>query len=109
MHLKDIYRKCEHLTIFEQRCVNDDFVELVFLNQDLQDWFNTISTILGTPRKAENQEPNANDIKLTAHTGGIRYEQTLFEKEFHDGTVIAKFWPWKDGAHTTLRMALLTK
>lgn len=109
MRLKDIYRKCEHLTIFEQRCINDDFVELVFLNQDLPEWFDTISALLGAPRKAENKEPNANDLELTANTGGIRYEQTLFEKEFQDGIVIAKFWPWKDGDHTTLRMALLMK
>lgn len=107
MRLNDIYEKCKHLTIYDRRCVNDEFIELVFYNKDLPDWFDTMSSLLGEPRKAQNCEPSTDDLALTARTGGIRYEQTLFEKTFEGGTVIAKFWPWQDNAHTTLRVALL--
>ena len=107
MRLNEIFERCRNLNIYEQRCVSDEFVELVFYNQNLADWHNVISTILEKPRKAQDQEPNADDLKLTARTGGIRFEQTLFEKKFEEGTIIAKFWPWKDNVHTTLRMALL--
>ena len=109
MQLKDIIDKCRHLRIYENRCATDDFIELVFHNEDLSEWYGNVSGLLGEPRKAEGREPTEKDLKLTARTGGIRFEQTLFEKEFERGTVIAKFWPWKDNQHTTLRMALLLK
>lgn len=107
MRLIDIFEKCKHLTIYDQRCVSDEFIELVFFSEDLGDWFKSVSSVLGEPRKAQNREPNANDLQLTARTGGIRFEQTLFERAFEGGTIIAKFWPWQDNTHTTLRMALL--
>jgi hypothetical protein len=107
MQLIEIFKKCKDLSIYDQRCVSDDFIELVFFNKDLPDWYNIITSVLGEPRKAQNCEPNDSDLKLTARTGGIRYEQTLFEKIFEEGTIIAKFWPWQDGSHTTLRVALL--
>lgn len=107
MRLNEIFERCNHLTIYDQRCVTDEFIELVFYNKDLQDWYQSITSILGEPCKAQNCEPNANDLKLTARTGGIRFEQTLFEKTFEEGTIIAKFWPWHDDIHTTLRVALL--
>ena len=107
MQLIEIFKRCNHLTIYDQRCVSDEFIELVFYNKDLPDWYKSITSFLGEPRKAQNCEPNANDLKLTARTGGIRFEQTLFEKTFEEGTIIAKFWPWHDGTHTTLRVALL--
>ena len=107
MRLTDIFDKCNHLKTHEQRCIGDEFIEIVFYNEDGAEWFNAISAILGAPRKDKNKEPNRNDLELTSHTGGIRFEQTLFEKEYQNGTIIAKFWPWKDNIHTTLRMALL--
>jgi hypothetical protein len=107
MRLIEIFKKCNHLTIYDERSVTDEFIELVFYNKDLPDWYNCISSVLGEPRKAQNRQPNDHDLKLTARTGGIRFEQTLFEKTFEEGTIIAKFWPWQDGTHTTLRVALL--
>ena len=107
MRLNEIFKRCNHLTIYDQRCVTDEFIELVFYNEDLPEWYKNIAAVLGEPRKAKNRQPNENDLKLTARTGGIRFEQTLFEKTFEEGTIIAKFWPWQDGTHTTLRVALL--
>lgn len=107
MRLNEIFKRCNHLTIYDQRCVTDEFIELVFYNKDLPEWYKSIVAVLGEPRKAKNRQPNENDLKLTARTGGIRFEQTLFEKTFEEGTIIAKFWPWQDGTHTTLRVALL--
>ena len=59
------------------------------------------------PENMQGCLPTAGDLDLTRQTGGIRIEQTLFEKKTGDWTVIAKLWPWKDGLHTTLKMALL--
>lgn len=107
MQLAIIAKALEHLSVHEKRRATEDFVELVFFNKDLDQWYKIISLFLGTPRKVVGQEPTSEDLQLTSATGGIRVEQTLFEKRVDNGTIIAKFWPWQDNVHTTLRLALL--
>jgi hypothetical protein len=109
MELKEIIDCCSHLNVIEKRCLTDEFIEMVFLNEDINEWHRILSAFLGAPRKPKGKEPDAEDLRLTAKTGGIRIEQTLFEKEFEHTAIIAKFWPWQDKKHTTLRMALLIK
>jgi len=109
MPLNKILQNCGRLEVVEKRCVTDDFVDLVFLNKDLTSWQHILSETLGSPVKPEGQAPSMENLQVTSKTGGIRIEQTLFEKEFDEGTVIAKLWPWKDNEHTTLRMALLLR
>lgn len=107
MQLAVIVKALEHLSVYEERRVTEDFVELVFFNKDVDQWHRIISLFLGAPRKVMGQEPTSGDLELTSHTGGIRIEQTLFEKKIGDETIIAKFWPWQDNEHTTLRVARL--
>lgn len=109
MELKEITDCFGGLKIAEKRCVSDDFVELVFQSQQLDEWHHVLKAFLGDPIKPEGQEPSEKDLALTAKTGGIRLNQTLFEKEFEDSIIIAKFWPWMDNIHITLRMAKLIK
>lgn len=109
MPLATIIKQFDQLEVTEKRCITDEFVDLVFLNSELSSWYRLLSDILGAPVKPQGKKPSAKDLELTSNTGGIRVEQTLFEKDFDEGTVIAKFWPWKDNHHTTLRMALLLK
>lgn len=109
MELKEITDCFSGLKIVERRLVSEDFVELVFQSQQVDEWQRVLQAFLGEPTKPKGQEPSKKDLELTAKTGGIRLEQTLFEKEFQDGTIIAKFWPWMDNMHITLRMAKLIK
>jgi hypothetical protein len=109
MQLREIIDCCSDLKIAEKRCISEDFVELVFHNEEIEEWQRLLTAFLGEPSKPKGQEPSAKDLETTAHTGGIRLEQTLFEKEFENASIIAKFWPWKDLMHITLRMALLQK
>ena len=107
MRLRDITDCCVHLDVQEKRCDREDLYELVFFNKDLSEWTRILSAFLGPPVKPSGTVPTEKDLELTEGTGGIRTEQTLFEKQFEDAAIIAKFWPWKDGSHITLRMALL--
>ncbi|MFH0725398.1 MAG: hypothetical protein V2B19_03425 [Pseudomonadota bacterium] len=107
MTLNEIFSHLKHLEITETRTRNDEYIEVVFLNRDLDAWYKTLTTHLGLPRKAAGSEPTQSDQQVTRHTGGIWANQTLFEKSFGDVSVIAKFWPWGDEVHTTLKMALL--
>ena len=109
MTLKEIIDCCSELKIREKRCISDEFIELVFTNEQISEWQRVLTAFLGQPIKPEGQIPSNKDLALTAGTGSIRVEQTLYEKEFEEGVIIAKFWPWKDNMHTTLRMALLVK
>ncbi len=109
MQLKEITDCFGELKIHEKRCLADDFVELVFFNEEIDEWHRILAAFLGDPIKPSGQEPSSKDLELTARTGGIRANQTLYEKDMTEGTIIAKFWPWEDAVHTTLRMALLLK
>lgn len=109
IQLKEIVAYCKDLPVYEHRCSSDDFFEVVFFNSDIDQWIQLLEAFLGPSRKAAGQQPTEEDLAITADTGGIRIEQTLFEKKFENGTIIAKLWPWKDGVHTTLRMAMLNE
>ncbi len=108
MKLRDITDCCVHLDVEEKRCEREDLYELVFFDKDLTEWERILSAFLGPPIKPSGTVPTERDLELTGGTGSIRIEQTLFEKKFEHETIIAKFWPWKDGSHITLRMALLS-
>jgi hypothetical protein len=108
MILRDITDCCVHLDVHEKRCDRDDLFELVFFQKDINEWARILSAFLGEPVKPSGKSPTTKDLELTEGTGSIRIEQTLFEKRIENGTIIAKFWPWKDGRHITLRMALLS-
>lgn len=107
MTLNDIFSGLRHLEVYQTRNRSDEYVEIVFLNRDHQEWHRILTEKLGVPRKPAGAEPSVSDERITSGTGGIRANQTLFEKSFGDVTVIAKFWPWEDQVHTTLKMALL--
>jgi hypothetical protein len=107
MTLREIIDCCSELNITEKRCISEDFVELVFHTEEIEDWHRILTAFLGDPQKREGEQPTSQDLEITKNTGGIRLEQTLFEQEFENGIIIAKFWPWKDNIHITLRMALL--
>ena len=109
LQLREITDCFSSLDIVEKRCLNDEFVELVFKNEELGEWQRILSAFLGEPVKPQGAEPSASDLQVTSTTGGIRINQTLFENEFKNGIIIAKFWPWDDKNHTTLKMALLIK
>jgi len=107
MLIKEVLSRARHLEISETRVQADDYCEIVLYNRDIAAWHRILTDILGEARKHAGVAPDAEDLDLTRQTGGIRIEQTLFEKKADAFTVIAKFWPWKDGLHTTLKIASL--
>ena len=109
MTLREIIKKCATLRICEERCNTEEFYEVVFSNEDTDEWNKRFADILGHPKKPAGIQPTKDDQDLTKDYGGIWLEQTLFRRGFDDVTVIAMFWPWQDGIHITLKMALLKK
>ncbi len=107
MTLNEILVRCSKLKIHEERNINDEYYELVIYNKDIDEWQKIFNELLGEPRKPKGVAPSKDDLDLTKESGGIRINQTLYEKKFEDVIIIAKFWPWDDDVHTTLKMALL--
>jgi hypothetical protein len=107
MTLKEIIKKCGTLSIAEARRNSDTYCELVFYSKDTEEWNRIFADILGHAVKPAGKEPTEDDQYLTKDYGGTWINQTVFTRKFDDGTVIAMFWPWQDGTHTTLKMALL--
>ena len=107
MTIDEILLQTKDLGIYEHRSKNDEYCELVFYSKDLNSWYDILSSALGEPRKPSGTAPTQSDLDLTSRTGGIRINQTLFEKNFGGETIIAKIWPWDDGEHLTLKMAVL--
>ena len=108
MTLREIIEKCSTLSVHEERCITDEYGELVFYNREIDEWKKILADIFGPAIKPAGVKPTKHDLNLTNDYGGIRVDQTLFKKEFDDYTVIAMFWPWGNNTHTTLKMALLT-
>ena len=109
MSLKNILEKCKQLEIYEERSIADDYLELVFYNKDLTAWNKLISESLEAPIKPQGIEPNQEHLQLTENFGSIRQDQTLFKKQLDQGYILAMFWPWQDGVHTTFKAAFVNK
>ncbi|UCG81111.1 MAG: hypothetical protein JSV60_02160 [Desulfobacterales bacterium] len=109
MTLREIIERCSMLTVDEVRCEGDKYRELVFCGEDIDEWHRIFADVLGPAVKPAGKKPTKDHWRLTKDYGGVWAGQTLFKKEFEDGTVIAMFWPWQDGIHVTLKMALLEK
>ncbi|MBW1859412.1 MAG: hypothetical protein JRI70_04880 [Deltaproteobacteria bacterium] len=109
MTLKEIIERCSMLRVQERRHQDETYGELVFYNEEVDEWHRIFSELLGPAVKPAEMKPTKDMLQLTEDYGGIQTGQTLFMREFDDLTVIAMFWPWQDDTHTTLKIALLKK
>ena len=106
MILNDILAKFKKLDIFERRQITDEYIEVVFYNKQTDKWNRVLTDILGPAMKSAGVKPSKNVKRLAEKYGGVYDNQTLFRKNFDSDTVIAIFWPWQDGVHTTLKIAV---
>jgi len=104
---RDIIEKCSAFEICEKRSVSDDYCELVFLNKETEKWNKVLTEVLGPAVKPRKIRPSKEDSLITKNFGGVYDDQVLYKKEFGGINIIAMLWPWQDGVHTTLKIALL--
>lgn len=104
-----IMTAAEGIDVHEERERGEDYCELVVYNSDVKKWTDILGGILGAPAKPAGSPVTREDGDITGQFGGVTKEQTLFKKTSSEGTVIAMFWPWQDGQHTTLKIAVIKK
>jgi hypothetical protein len=109
MIMKEIIDALGSLDVHETRDATNESIELVVCNDQLGEFNDIISTVLGPPRKLPGAKPSEDDLNLTRECGGIWIDQTLFVKEFEDCQVIAMYWPWQSGSFTTLNIVHFRK
>jgi len=105
MNVSDILQRCSHLKIENKNDISKDFVERVFLKNELKDWEKILSDLLGPAAKPAGEKTTEAFLDLTIKYGGILDDQTLFYKKFEDSSIIAMIWPWKDNNQVTLKLA----
>jgi len=109
MTIQEIYQKMGNLNIANQRTMSEDYMELVFLKKDIKKWEQLLKEIFGPAAKPYKKKPSGEHKKTTSPFGGIRWDQTLYEKDFGTHTIIAMLWPWQDRINITLKMPLIRK
>jgi hypothetical protein len=104
--LKEILKNCIDLAVVQERARRDQYVELVFPTKETDQWAAKIQESLGEASKPPGQSATKEQEKITKDFGGIQKGQTLFCKSRDEEYIIAMFWPWGNGEHTTLKLAI---
>ncbi len=94
------------LTVEEKRRWTDESVEVVCLLKESSEWDRRLESILGPALKPAGKKPTSDIDRRTAAWGGVRKNQTFYEKSVDGGIVVALIWPWQDGERFTLKMSV---
>ena len=108
MTLSEIVEQFSQLRVYETRDIASDYQERVIYNEDFSRWYAVLQGLLGPPVKPAGAAPSPRDLSLSQQYGSIFENQVLFSKESGDGTLIAMFWPWMDGQHTTFKLCFVS-
>lgn len=109
MQLKKFAKILESLRIHEKRSLTDKLIDIVFYSEDIKLWTKIFETEFGPPIKKKGDPLPEDEQHWISDTGGIWEDQTLYGDIIDTGVAIAKFQPWQDGKHITLKMMVLTK
>ena len=109
MVLKKFTKKFDALRIHEKRSLTDNLYDIVFYSEDEIKWTEVFEAEFGPPIKKKGDPLPADEQHWISATGGIWKDQTLYGKIIDNGIAIAKFQPWKDGKHITLKLMVITK
>jgi len=109
MNVSDVLHRCSHLKIEEKNDISKDYVERVFLKEDLGKWEKVLTDLLGPAVKRAGEKTTQSFSQLTTDYGGLLDDQILYYKEFKDTSLLAMFWPWKDNNQVTLKIACIQK
>lgn len=109
MLLKKFAKRFDSLRLHATRILTDTVWEAVFYSADEKKWTEIFVDEFGPPIKKKGDPLPEDERHWISDTGGIWEDQTLFGKIIGNGIAIAKFQPWKDGVHITLKLMVLKK
>jgi len=109
MLLKKFAKRFDSFRLHTTRSLTDTLWEVVFFSADEKRWMEIFTAEFGPPIKKKGDPLPEDEQHWISNTGGIWEDQTLFGKIIDNGIAIAKFQPWKDGRHITLKLMVLKK
>ena len=109
MTAQEIIKSGKNLKISETRNLEDEYSEVVLMNNELEEWNKVLVAQMGQPLKPTGSKPTKEDLNLTKDFGGIRNDQTLYKRDSEKGFLLAMLWPWQNNTHTTLKIILINK
>jgi len=77
MKIQEITEKFGNLKIFEKRCINDAYAEIVFFTEQLDHWRKILEDSLGPAVKPSGLEPSKNHKKVADAFGGIFFNRDV--------------------------------
>jgi len=91
MNVSDVLQKCSHLKIEQKNEISEDYVERVFLKEDLGKWEKVLTDCLGPAVKQAGEKTTEEFSELTIAYGGLLDDQILYYKEFQNTSVAVLF------------------
>ena len=104
-----ILEKFSGLKIQETRKRTEEYVEVVFLSQDLRAWEEKLNEFLGEPLKKAFKKASREALAVSKSLGSVQFEQTLYLKIFDEVVLVVMLWPWQDKKNITLKIACIKK
>ena len=77
MNVSDVLKRCNHLKVEEKNDISQDFVERVFLKDDIEQWEEILTNILGPPVKQLGKKTTQFFSDLTINYGGLQDDQVF--------------------------------
>jgi len=105
MQFSDLKEKVKSIGFDELRTERDNYFEAVIVKDKVRRLVPRLKGFFGSP-----VWPSRNRLPLQIEEtikdfGGIMTGQTLYFRQGNRDIVFAMLWPWKDGEHTTVKIA----
>ncbi|MDD5668792.1 MAG: hypothetical protein PHE58_02000 [Candidatus Omnitrophica bacterium] len=104
MDFKELKNKVKQGTTDTLRTDEETYFEAVFENKYLEQVSSVLNLMLGLPAWPSTTKLSRETNEAIKNFGGLRDNQTLYLLRESSYSYFAMFWPWQDGAHTTLKM-----
>jgi len=102
MEFIDLRKELKNVRFEELRHDRDDYLEAVVKKDEFAKLTAVVEKILGTAIP-QSQLPQGIE-NVIGKFGGIMHGQSLYLKNLGKDEVMAMFWPWQDGEHTTVKI-----
>jgi len=94
-------KKCP-ITII--RTDSENYLEVVVRVDKLDLFYPVLEDFFGKISKPAGEDPHASAEQLTNDFGGVRRDQTLYDREVDGVMHLAMIWPWMDNVSATIKI-----
>ncbi len=105
MQFNELVKEVKNVNFDTLRMDSDDYFEAVILNSKLANLNTILERFFGPPVWPSREALPPGIENVLSDFGGIMPDQTLYFWNQASDTIFIMLWPWRDGAHTTVKIA----